>query len=69
MPGGREAFLRDLMGRGSEPRPDTNAVLRKTLADLWNEFTEEFARVAAEDVDLRFARLILIRQSPGGVPG
>ncbi len=48
---------------------ETREVLRKTLSDLWKEFTEEYAWMDASDLDVRFTRFLLIGPSPPAVRG
>jgi hypothetical protein len=60
MPEAEEGFLGDLMGRAGDLDQDTKEVLRRTLSDLWKEFTEEYASMDASELDARFTRFLMI---------
>jgi len=61
MPGFKEVFIEDLMSHASGLDPDDIRLLKETLSILWQEFVEEYARVAIDDLDERFSRFILAR--------
>ncbi|MEW6664956.1 MAG: DUF6178 family protein [Thermodesulfobacteriota bacterium] len=63
MPGAEGDFLGDLMGSAGDLDQDAREILRKTLSDLWREFTDEYAWMEASDLDARFTRFLLIEAS------
>lgn len=53
-----EFFISEGEGSGEE------AELPTLLSLIWNEFTDEYARVKEEDLDPRYSRIVLIKPSP-----
>jgi hypothetical protein len=53
-------FLGDCMSLIDGIEPDDRALLQETLAGLWKEFAEEYARVDVTALDPRFTKYIII---------
>jgi hypothetical protein len=53
-------FLGDCMSLIDGIEPDDRALLQETLAGLWKEFAEEYARVDVTGLDPRFTKYIII---------
>jgi hypothetical protein len=60
MSGFKEVFVEDLMSHASGLDLNDTGLLKETLSILWQEFVEEYAGVAIDDLDERFSRLILV---------
>jgi hypothetical protein len=63
MPGAREEYLGGLLEYAKDFDTGTREVLRGTLFDLWEEFTEEYAGVSVSDLDVRFTKFLLIESA------
>ncbi|MBW1916261.1 MAG: hypothetical protein JRI86_15225 [Deltaproteobacteria bacterium] len=61
MSGFQAKFIDDLMSHVSGLEPDAFRLLKEVLSILWQEFAEEYAGVAIDDLDERFSRFILVR--------
>ncbi len=58
MPGFRDVFILDFKVCVSALEPEIEADLEDALSLIWQEFTEEYEGVAAEDLDGRFSKFI-----------
>lgn len=60
MLGFEKIFIEDFMSYASEFEPDSAHQLSEILSILWQQFVEEYAGVAINDLDARFSKFILI---------
>ena len=63
MPGYEERFVRDFMMFAADSEPEAAAILEDTLALIWQEFNEEYQDVSLEDLDARYSRFIILRET------
>lgn len=63
MPGFKDIFIQDFMAYIPELESRDAHILKETLSLLWQKFFEEYAFVAAAELDGRFIKFILTRPS------
>jgi len=56
-------FVEDFMGYATASDEEASQILRETLELIWQEFREEYDGVAAEDLDSRYAKFFILRDS------
>ena len=65
----KEIFIKDILIYASDWKRGDTRLLNETLSLLWEEFVEEYAWVATDDLDGRFSRFILIQETMSGGSG
>jgi len=58
MPGFAEAFINDFMAYAPDMEPKLKRGLEDALLTIWQEFVEEYAWVAARDLEGRFSKFV-----------
>ncbi len=59
MPGFKDLFINEMVTYVSDPDARENALLRDTLALLWQEFVEEYRWVSTENMEMRYMKFLL----------
>jgi len=62
MPGVADIFTRDFMAYASDIGPELKTNFKDALSLIWQEFTEEYARVATGDLEGRYTKFITTDQ-------
>ncbi|MBN2468292.1 MAG: hypothetical protein JXD19_09085 [Deltaproteobacteria bacterium] len=63
MHGFKKAFINDLLAPAAEFDQESAAILKDTLAHLWQDFHTEYAWIALTDLDERFSKYITISET------
>lgn len=61
MPGYQDVFIKDLVVKVPDLKTDDAHLLKESLAIIWQQFVEEYALVEIDDLDVRFAKFLFIR--------
>jgi hypothetical protein len=60
MPGYEERFLKDLLSLVEDIESEDEELLKGTLSQIWQRFTEEYEWVREPDLDRRFSKFVRI---------
>jgi hypothetical protein len=62
MPESKQRFIRDFMSYAASSDPEATSILENKLAQIWDEFHEEYEWVSINDVDARCSRFVIIEE-------